>query len=1030
MMRVQTLMVTAVLVGVCVVLAGCPATGDKNIQLIVSPGTLDFNTSNQPIALTIAKNDTTREMGPAIVTPVESWIKIDTCQDIAAGCVSSGPSNAISVPVRVEHSLMTLGQNVGSIVIHSNGAPTQVVAVRAIAAIVPDFTVDERMPPVGRSIRFSDRTQSQLANEPIISYKWDFGDGSPVVESALTSVDHVYTHTGSFTVKLTVTTAQRSETVTRTSCVIVGGQTPVADFSMSADSIFEGQSIHFTDLSTGTANPIVSWRWVFKRNADGTTQTSSVQSPTQVFTQSGWYTVSLTVALSTATNAETATKTAQIIVKKYETPTANFWRGEGYVNTPLQFTDTSSPGSSPITSWSWSFGDGAGSGVQNPTHTYTAVGTYTVSLTVTTAQGTSQCSYQVTVSRYVLQAQFESNTQRIVAGDTVTFTSTTLHGVEPITSYAWDFGDGSTGVGAIATHVYNAVGVYTVKLTVTTATASNTMQKTNYITVYLPTPLDTYVRTPLPDPAFSYTLMDTIVYDNSTVFIFQMTSQEWRAAIEVDKPTWTHWVTIIQPKNVTNTRAMMIVSGGSNTSAMPSGVDSTFRNIATTTGSIVAEVKQIPSEPLVFPLDPLLLASRTEDEILAYSFWQYFQTADATWPALLPMVKSVVRAMDLVQEYMPTAPTPVTVKDFVVTGASKRGWTTWLTACTDGRVAAIAPMVIEVLNANAQMDHQIDVYGQYADAVHDYTDLNIFFLWHTAAGLDLLDIIDPLSYRERLTMPKLIFSVTGDEFFCPDSAQFYFSQLSGENALCIIPNVSHSMSNVYSGSNSGYGTAIPALEAWYVSLLPNHDTCPSITWTASNTKISLTTSTTPSRVLLWSAVSKKRDFRLESHENSSAYVSEPPYYNPADYPDYMPAWFSRELLPDDYNQYSIEPEPYADLYTGFFVQVYFDNSIGGTSLPYIFSTELRVLPPANGESISVNFSASAPIPAEGHKMYFTDLSSPGTRTIYSRYWDFGDGSTSNARNPSHTFGSAGSKSVTLKINNSDYLTITKNVDVP
>ncbi|MBP6334135.1 MAG: PKD domain-containing protein [Bacteroidia bacterium] len=148
-------------------------------------------------------------------------------------------------------------------------------------------------------------------------------------------------------------------------------------------------------------------------------------------------------------------------------PVANFNTTSVCAGTATSFTDASTISSNVITNWTWDFGDATGSTDQNPTHIYTTAGTYTVQLTVASADG---CSHTVTnnvVVNPLPVADFTSGGSCLGASVSFTNTSTVASGI--ITSYNWNFGDTNTSTSQHPSHTYAAAGNYTVNLQVTTA---------------------------------------------------------------------------------------------------------------------------------------------------------------------------------------------------------------------------------------------------------------------------------------------------------------------------------------------------------------------------------------------------------------------------------------------------------------------------------------------------------------------------------------------------------------------------------
>ena len=303
------------------------------------------------------------------------------------------------------------------------------------------------------------------------------------------------------------------------------------------------------------------------------------------------------------------------------------------------------------------------------------------------------------------------------------------------------------------------------------------------------TALDRYVAKP--DPTYSWKVVRKTKEGDSTRFVIDLKSQTWRPTKDVDRPVWQHWLTVVKPDKPVSNIPYLFITGGSNADGPPAQLDAILARTARATHGIIAELKMVPNQPLVFHNDG---RKRKEDDFIAYTWNQFLQGGDDEWPARLPMVKSAVRAMDCIQELLASNEGGnFKVEQFVVAGGSKRGWTTWCTAAVDKRVAAIVPSSIDCLNNSLSMRHHVAVYGFYTLAVGDYFRQKIMQQSLNPRTKLLHAIEDPYSYRDRLTLPKYIVNGSGDQYFCPDSSQFYFDALPGEKYLRYVPNVAHNL---------------------------------------------------------------------------------------------------------------------------------------------------------------------------------------------------------------------------------------------
>lgn len=369
------------------------------------------------------------------------------------------------------------------------------------------------------------------------------------------------------------------------------------------------------------------------------------------------------------------------------------------------------------------------------------------------------------------------------------------------------------------------------------------------------TPLEAYIDTP--DDAFTYELKDSIKGNGYTAFVIRMVSQRWLTTAEVKDPSWWHWLTVVVPDEVITNKGMLFIGGGSRNSKSPEKADEIQIQAAILSKSITANLHNVPNQALEFVGDDY--GPRKEDELIAYGWRKFLEGGakdeDAIWLARLPMTKAAVRAMDVISEF--SFSIGHKVDQFMVAGGSKRGWTTWTTAAVDDRVVAIAPIVIDMLNVVPSFEHHWRVYGFWAPAVGNYVEEGVMD-WQGSKEYDrLISITEPYSYLDKLDMPKLILNATGDQFFIPDSWQFYWNDLKGEKHVRYVPNTDHSMRE---------SDVIETLISFYQSVVLEAPR-PEFEWRVENGTIHIQTADgqVPASIKLWQANNaESRDFRLET----------------------------------------------------------------------------------------------------------------------------------------------------------------------
>jgi PKD repeat protein len=254
---------------------------------------------------------------------------------------------------------------------------------------------------------------------------------------------------------------------------------PFANFNISPTSGKAPLSVQFTDESLRGPD---QWFWELGDGATATTQNAEY-----TYSTAGTYTVNLTVTNST-TGSDTRTKYEIITVLAPTPPVANFTvnKTSGKVPLTVQFNDLSN---NTPTTWSWDFGDSTSSAEQNPIHTYTVVGNYTVSLTATNDDGSDTMTVTDFITVNPLTPPIPNFTATPLSGKaplTVQFNDTSSGGIPTLRN--WNFGDGTTSIEIDPVHTYTTTGNYTVSLELANGDADVFENRTDYITVFPPTP--------------------------------------------------------------------------------------------------------------------------------------------------------------------------------------------------------------------------------------------------------------------------------------------------------------------------------------------------------------------------------------------------------------------------------------------------------------------------------------------------------------------------------------------------------------
>ncbi|MSR31530.1 MAG: hypothetical protein EXR99_08505 [Gemmataceae bacterium] len=356
--------------------------------------------------------------------------------------------------------------------------------------------------------------------------------------------------------------------------------------------------------------------------------------------------------------------------------------------------------------------------------------------------------------------------------------------------------------------------------------------------------LFSYVKKP--EACYAWKLKSKTPTPLGTVYELALTSQCWQGI------NWEHQIQVCVPPGAKPASTMLLWNQGGKASL--------------TSGAFGLELARRAQAPcaLLFgiPKQPLF-EGKTEDKLIAETFVRFLETKDADWPLLFPMVKSLVKAMDALQEFTKEE-LKTQVDSFVVSGASKRGWTSWLTAAADKRVMAAVPLVIDTLNIPEQMPHQLKSYGKYSDMIIDYTSRGLVPLPDTKEARLLWSWVDPYFYRDQLTLPKLIINGANDPYWAVDALNKYWDGLKGDKWVLYVPNAGHNLEEKKADGKKDRERAIGALTA-FAKFQIHHKTMPKLQWgyvsEGEGKKLQVQSDATIQGGRLWVAQADSLDFR-------------------------------------------------------------------------------------------------------------------------------------------------------------------------
>lgn len=347
------------------------------------------------------------------------------------------------------------------------------------------------------------------------------------------------------------------------------------------------------------------------------------------------------------------------------------------------------------------------------------------------------------------------------------------------------------------------------------------------------------------------------------LYHYRMSSQTWDPEPVLEPRHWQHRVEIHVPDDALPGKALLVVNNGvlhHGPEQTPDYSEQQLRDIALGTRTVVVMISDAPNQYVTFSDAEKPLR---EDEAVAHTWatWLRDPAAAPELPLHLPMAAAASRAMDLLEKEQ--APggrlAKLRIDEFVISGASKRGWSSWLTAMADDRVAAIVPAVIDIADTSDMLNGLRKRYGDnWPAALWPYQAAGVLQQLNSPGFDRLMSLMDPMRYLdepgERLAIPKYLVSASGDDFFAPDQVTDYVQRMPGQTSMRVLPNSDH----------GGVRAHVTSTLAPLLGRIQSGRPLPSVQVSRLDQpgRVEVRLSEAPVAVKLWTAINRDdRDFR-------------------------------------------------------------------------------------------------------------------------------------------------------------------------